>query len=296
MNILVKNTVYLTLLFSSSAAMPAVTPISYETLQTTVKATNPFTGATVSDDDKGTVGTIFSEISLGPPVSSEKPTQAKSVAIEGGIVRNYLQTGVTPFNAFGLSIWVGRFRKDDPNATFNFNITSAFLEIGNETPNPASASFRFRILNDAGDALFDHYAKISGQGGTSAAETYQIDENTGPLIGHYREYNPFEDPIHPIDRIAVAELSFDPFSDSIDLSDVEVGDNFAIVYLLETFANGPGIESWVTSRFSDPADFENGGITTTFSGLTPMAVPIVPAGWLFMSGFAVLFRFARQRI
>ena len=266
---------------------------------TDVRGTNNQTGIVHSSTAQAVTPTsesIVSEIPLGISFFSDRPTQAKSFSSGDGIVRGQLQTGATPFTVSLLSFWSEDFLKDSDDATFEFNITKSFLQLQNETTSEASASLSFRV-RIGGISVFDHRATISGHGGTSANNTYELDLNSGPMTGAYIEYDLFEDPANPTDRISVAELELDPYTGTVDLSDILVGSNFEISYVLEMSVEGAGSESWSTALFSDPADFESGGVTTTFTGLTavPAVVPVPAAVWLFATGLLGLLGLNRRR-
>jgi len=272
-------------------------------LATFVDGTNNQTGDKIKSEDNtlNPAGkTSVSEIPLGMSFFSDRPTQAKSFSSGDGIVRGQLQTGATPFTASLISLWSEVFLKDSDDATFEFNITKSFLQLQNETTSEASASLWFRvelISDNGGDTVFEHTASISGRGGTSANNTYEIDFSVGQMTGTYIEYDLFEDPANPIDRISVAELELDPYTGTVDLSDILVGSNFEISYVLEMSVEGAGSESWSTALFSDPADFESGGVTTAFTGLTPVpaVVPVPAAVWLFATGLLGLLGINRRR-
>jgi hypothetical protein len=288
---------YLALLLVSNSAF-AIRNNLGEVIETKINATDPSSFGPPLVDNKlesGCCKSIVSQVSLGPSFSSEIPTQAKSFAKmvddEGGIVRGQLQTGLNNYDVDLYSYWLGGFEKEADDATFEFNITKAFLQLQNDGPKleNASADFVFSVQLDQ-EEVFNHKAAISGKSRSDLGiETYDIDYNDGPMTGIYKEFDVFDgpNPITPSGKITAAELEFHPYTGSVDLSEIAVGETFIIEYVLEMSVEGVGGETWSTARFSDPGDFESGGVTTTITGLTPVpsAIP-VPCRCM-----AVCFRF-----
>jgi hypothetical protein len=252
--------------------------------------TDLLTGATSQSVDGARSGAATAVLSLGFPFDT--PAAASGLSREDGIVRGSIHTGIEPYSATLRNTWVADFSKDSADATFEFNITNAVLSLGDFggfTSGDLSARFDFTVFLGP-DTPFQQTAEIAGLGGTTLDETFHVVENSGPMAGFYTETG-FGDNIHE------ATLLFDPFAGSVDLSGIPVGDTFSVIYELIMEARGIGGETYATARFSDPAEFGGGGISTTISGLTPIigAVPVPPALLLFGSGLLGLLGVARKK-
>jgi len=143
-----------------------------------------------------------------------------------------------PFIGKVFSTWDATLVKDAASATFDFTITDVFLELvdfhGNSTSLTATAFFGFTILLD-GTEVFRHFTEILGHGGNSATETFRVIRDFGPLTSRGLMESGLD---ANIDYIDTASLLFDPYSSSVDLSGIAVGDTFDITYDLSLVAIG----------------------------------------------------------
>lgn len=210
-------------------------------------------------------------------------------------------------SAAGEGTWQGIFSRDAATTEIDFVVTAlsygargtgffeagAFMRVSIDPPGPAPDTFRL-------DQQVFHAFNFSSVPGESFAEPFFVG---GDVTGELNVSGSGN-------RLDFGEVVIDPFTRSVDISDIPVGEEFLLTVFWGAQVTSTTSQGSVFSSFVDPADF-SGGLTFDDTGLTASpfradfgadnvaaiaAVPVPAAGWLMTTLLALgVFAAGRSR-
>ena len=246
-------------------------------IQTEVAYASQVAGSQIEGDalPDGQGDVLQTILSLPPGIGAFGTPFAEAYGDSSGTVRTFAQTGLEPIDRAWASVfWTGWFVRTGGDAEFRFTVTPGRLEIrhgqgaGSGVIDLPYAEFSMSVQDDLGNFHFDHRARIEGVGGSLSTERFELARNEGDLapLANYQEVNSLGVVVNR------AIYTTPTFTGRIDFSDRPPGQVFAVVYTLDVEVAGDGGETTALAFIGDPLD-PSSGITTSYTGLTPVVIP-----------------------
>ncbi|WP_367156073.1 hypothetical protein [Methylomonas sp. HYX-M1] len=270
----------------------------------------------VNPNDPKTTGQVIDENLDGDNIAGElveygnyAPKSVSQAAVENtGLYLSYAEYNK---NFRDPEIWgvasdttfIQSFRKDSADAQLKFTITAAELKTEFDF-GTGIADFTTDIrawdnsdeftLGEKPFAEFHQHAGIHDQYGGLYYPSFTSLEKSGPMT--YAEETDSTNGSH------FHKVKFDPYTGTLDLSSIDVGEEFTVEMYSMALAMGMyGEFGQSAAYFKDPLS-QTGGVQLEVIGLTPTdnprvpAVPLPASVWLFVTGILSLLLQQRHRV